>query len=584
MEFTRLLLKRKIVWIPAVVAIVGGSYWWYRSYQAGQAAAPRYVTAAAERGTLTVSVSGTGQVLASSQVEVKPKSSGTVVRVLARTGQEVAAGAILAQLDAGDAAKAVRDAELNLESAQLSLQKLKQPADQLALVQAENSLAAAEESKQKAEDDLATTYEDGFTAAANAFIDLPTIITGLHDTLYGSAFSASQWNLDYYVNAVKSYDEKVVRYRDDAAVSYQAARLAYDKNFSSYKSTDRSADRAVIASLVDETYATSKDLSAAVKDAYNLIQFYEDRLTERGSKPATAADAALTALNSYTGKLNTHIANLSGIKNSVDSDSQAITTAKRTIAEKTESLAKLKAGADALDIRTQELALKQRQSALSDARARLADYSVRTPISGLVAKMNIQLGDQGSSGSAVATVVGKQKLAEISLNEVDVSKIKLNQKSVLTFDAVPNLSLTGQVAEIDAIGAVSQGVVSYNVKIGFDTQDDRIKPGMSVSAAIITEVHADVLMVPGSAVKTSGSGGAYIEILTNGQAEERAVTVGSANDTMTEISGDVKAGDPVITQTITANSTSQPAGGAGIPLFGGARGLGGGTFRGNAAR
>ena len=48
------------------------------------------------------------------------------------------------------------------------------------------------------------------------------------------------------------------------------------------------------------------------------------------------------------------------------------------------------------------------------------------------------------------------------------------------------------VAEIDTIGTVSQGVVTYNVKIGLDTQDERVKSGMSVSAVIVLNVRPDV--------------------------------------------------------------------------------------------
>ena len=65
----------------------------------------------------------------------------------------------------------------------------------------------------------------------------------------------------------------------------------------------------------------------------------------------------------------------------------------------------------------------------------------------------------------------------------DFLTIKVGDKATLTFDAVTDLSISGQVAEIDTVGTVSQGVVSYALKIAFDTQDTRVKPGMTVSAA-----------------------------------------------------------------------------------------------------
>lgn len=108
----------------AVIILAVGGYYGYKAYFGSQAAV-RYVTAKAEKGTLVVSVSGSGQVAALNQVDIKSKTSGDIVSVKAQNGDEVKAGALLAQIDAADAGKAVRDAEANLQSAQLSLDKLK---------------------------------------------------------------------------------------------------------------------------------------------------------------------------------------------------------------------------------------------------------------------------------------------------------------------------------------------------------------------------------------------------------------------------------------------------------------------------
>jgi multidrug efflux pump subunit AcrA (membrane-fusion protein) len=178
-------------------------------------------------------------------------------------------------------------------------------------------------------------------------------------------------------------------------------------------------------------------------------------------------------------------------------------------------------------------------------------------------------------------------VVKISLNEVDVAKIKLGDKSIMTFDAIDGLEMTGKVVQIDTLGTASQGVVTYNVKIALDTQDDRIKPGMSASASIITSVKTDVLTVPNSAVKSSGNN-SFVQILdSKNQPQNIAVTTGIANDTLTEITSGIKEGDKVITQTIIpSSSASTGATGASsgnnalrIPGIGG--GGGGGGFRGN---
>src|SRR3989338_8132010 len=458
-----------------IIIIAFGGYYGYTKYFSS-AEKIKYVLAPVKKGTLIISVSGSGQILASNQADIKPKVSGEIMSVYVTSGQEAAEGALLAAIDALDAERAVRDAETGLETARL------EPLDELTLLQAENSLIQARESKQKAEDDLKKAYEDGFNDIANAFLELPDIMVGLQDVLYGTNLSAGvQSNISYYADTIKSYDEKILKYKDDAAVAYQKARAAYDKNFIDYKSASRFSDRQTIEMLLAETYNTSKDTAEAVKNSSNLIQFHKDKLIERGLRPAAFADTHLAALSTYTGKTNSHLSVLLSIQRTIQNSKEAIVSSERSIEEKNLSLEKIKSGPDDLDIRAKKITIQQREDALVTAKQTLADYYVRAPFAGVIAKVNAKKGDSASAGAAVATLVTKQKIAEVSLNEVDVAKVKAGQKTTLTIDAIPGLTLTGQAAEVDAIGTISQGVVSYAVKIAFDTQDDRVKPAMSVS-------------------------------------------------------------------------------------------------------
>lgn len=545
------IFKKKII-IPLLMVIILGGSFCYKNLVKKEGEI-RYVTAAVEKGTLIVSVSGSGQVSVSNQVDIKPKVSGDVVYVGVKSGQEVKTGTLLVQIDTRDAQKAVRDAETSLETANLELEKLLSPPDELALLQAENSLVQAKESEQKAKDDLAKSYEDGFNNVSNAFLELPTVMTGLQDILFSYSFSTNQQNLDYYVDAVKNYDEKVLQYRNDAYNKYQTARKLYDQNFQDYKSASRFSETSVIESLISETYETVKNIAEAVKSANNLIQFYQDKLTERSLKPQTLSTTHLSGLNTYTGKTNSQLSNLLSSQNSIQDNKDAITDADRSIEEKELSLAKLKAGADALDIRAKNIAIQQKEDALLDAQQSLADCYIQAPFNGIIASMDVKKGESVSS-NAVVTLVTKQKIAEVSLNEVDVAKVKASQKVTLTFDAVPDLTITGQVAEVDAIGTVSQGVVTYTVKIAFDTQDERIKPGMSVSAAIITDIKQNVLLVPNSAIKSNGE--QYVVVLESNVPRNQVVETGLSNDTLTEITSGLKEGEKVVTQTITATNSS----------------------------
>lgn len=222
--------------------------------------------------------------------------------------------------------------------------------------------------------------------------------------------------------------------------------------------------------------------------------------------------------------------------------------------------------------------------------ASLADYNnqltngakrnVTAPISGKVNAVNVKNGDdlsKLSSGSsrAVPVIIGDlgNLKAQVQVNEVDISDVTIGQKVMMTFGAIDGFTSSGKIEKMDALGTITQGVVNYNVTIGFDSVDQRLKPGMSVSAKIITGVKQDVVTVQNSALKTKDNK-TYIEVLNNGSQapEKRTIEIGVANNTETEIISGINVGDNVIIQTIdpTAKATTPASGGgARIPGFGG---------------
>jgi RND family efflux transporter MFP subunit len=579
-----------------MILILGyGGYHEYEKRTSTEGVA-RYVLGTVTKGTIISSLSGSGQVATSNQVDLKSKVSGDLVSISIAEGRDVSAGEIIARIDSVSAQKAVRDAEVSLESAKIALQKIQKPADSLAIIQSQNSLDRAKNAKQNAADDLEKAYSDSYNTIANAFLDLPGIMSGLHDILFqtnSSLGGTNVQNIDFYTSTIRIYDEqKADLFGKDANTKYQTALAKYNKSFQDYKGMSRTADKAAIETMLDETYDTGTALSETIKSTNNLIQFYGDQLTQHNLTPAAVANTQLATLNTYTGKANTHITNLLNARNTIKNDKNTITDSDRTISETTASLAKLEAGTDPLDIQTSALSVKQRENALIDAREALSNYTIRAPFGGTIAKVNVKRGDSVSSGTAIGTLIAKQKIAQISLNEIDAAKTTIGQKATLTFDAVDGLSISGIVGEIDTIGTVTQGVVTYIVKISFDTQDQRIKAGMSVNASIITDVKSDVLTVPNSAVKTRGDTH-YVQMfdsplpapLTGVQGSpsaaaprEQPVEIGISNDTTTEILSGLSEGESVVTKTISGATTATPAPSA-ASILGGNRG--GGGFRGN---
>ncbi len=558
-----------------LLVVIFGIYYW-RTSSSSNTLTTQYVLGTVSKGTIVSSVSGTGQVSASTQLDIKPQVSANVIAVPAIQGSSVKAGDVLVRLDSTTAQKTVRDAQTSLDSANLALQKLQQPPTQLSLLQAQDAITQAQQSKQTAQDDLSQSYSSGFNYVSTSFIDLPGIMTGLNSILYDFNINKSQSNAYAYYDLVKSYVPNADQFMNSALNSYQTAYSAYNTNLEDYKNTSIFASSTAISALINETYNTEQLVSDALKNTKNFLDLVSNTLQNTPSKinPPAILSTHESNVQSYIVTTNTDLGNLLNIENTIKNDQNTIISSNQTISEKTEALKELQAGTDPLDIQSQQLAVEQAQNALLDAQQNLSYYTIRAPFDGIVAQVDVIKGDPASSGSAVVSLVTPKQIAEITLNEVDVSKVKIGQDATLTFDAFPNMTIAGKVAQIDTIGTVSQGVVTYNVEISFDNQNGNIKPGMSVSASIITNAKQNVLIVPSSAIKTqnqtnyvqfvgaansSTTQGLIIGQLTTLSSTPMAqvVQTGLSNDSNTEITSGLNEGDVIVVRSVNSSSQTQ---------------------------
>ena len=133
---------------------------------------------------------------------------------------------------------------------------------------------------------------------------------------------------------------------------------------------------------------------------------------------------------------------------------------------------------------------------------------------------------------------------------------------------------------VDTLGTTIQGVTTYDVEIELDTIDEDLRPGMTVSAAIITQRKDNALLIPNSAIRTEG-GQTVVDVVRNGQTETVLVELGDTNDIQTDIVGGLAPGDEVVTSRPQANGeTSSFGGGFGRGGRSGSSFRGGGSFGG----
>ena len=552
-------LAHKVVSAIALIVILGGG--WYAYTQATSTTGQvRYVLGTASTNTVISAISESGQVSASDLLTLTPQVSGQVIAVDVKPGSKVYAGQLIAVIDPTNALQTVQSAKESLQSAQLALQKLQEPATALTLTQQQSNLVQAQQN-------LATLYQSSYADVINTFVDLPDIMAGLQDVDFGSeAGGATQTNIDYYENQIVKYNSQASTYRDSAYNDYQTARLSYNQTFADYQTLPSTPDQATVTKIMAETSKTTADIATAVKSTNNLIQLYNDVLTQNGLTPKSVATTQVANLTSYLSKAQGHINTLLSDSNNLISDQSNIAVAEQTLTQ-------TKTGADPLDVQGDQLNVQKAQEALDQANQTLAKYYITAPFAGTIASVPVSKYDQAGSGTTLATLETTQQYADLSLNEVDAAKVQLGNKATLTFDAIPGLTLTGTVAEISPSGTVTQGVVTYDMKVSFDTQDPRVKTGMSLNASIQTAVAVNTLTVPSSAVKTSGgasyvlvfdpaiststaAGSASSGVISATAPQSVPVTIGISDNTNTQILSGLTEGQQIVVRTVTGTAAT----------------------------
>jgi RND family efflux transporter MFP subunit len=633
-------IKKHKIFSIIIVAVLGGVGIFSVRAFGSETPETRYVLSQAEKSTISTTISGSGQVSASQQVEIKAKASGEVTSIAIKKGQKVKAGANLLTINSGDAYEDVRDAQDNVESARLSLEKLQAEAGERSVLQAENALASAkntleklklsqetgraqsEESKEEALDDLATAYEDIYNTLSETYLDIPDVMTDLENIILSyeireselagavSKYFADVPNYDALIETLESADAteygEIQVFAYNAVNKFNTTEDEFDRLFSDFNSMSRSTTTTSLEVMLTDSIEMLKQISDTVKSELNLIDYWIDYRDTNDFEVYEIVEEYKVELERYTSTVNSHISSLNTIAQKINTSKQTVTNEERSLREmelqnpfeitsaendvkdKEMALKELHEGPDELELRQAQITLRQRQTSLTKAQKELANYSLKAPFDGVVASVDAQKGESISSGGTIATLITEQQVAEISLNEVDVAQVEVGQKVTLTYDAIEDLQISGSVAEVDLIGATNQGVVSYTVTIVFDTQDERIKPGMSVSATIITEIKQEVIVVPVGAVKTQGDV-SYVELVPDGATlgatnvngvtletlpQQQIVEVGISNDTVTEIISGLAVGDYVVSRTITGTTGSGSTQTQAPSLFGGTTGGG----------
>lgn len=234
--------------------------------------------------------------------------------------------------------------------------------------------------------------------------------------------------------------------------------------------------------------------------------------------------------------------------------------------------------------------VSQAQAALDEADDRLSKTIIRAPMDGKVTRLNIEqgetvvIGTMNNPGSLILTISDLSVVeVVVQVDETDVPDISLGDSASVRIDAFPDHTFVGRVTEIgnSAIRPPSQqtagqqAAIDFEVVMTLDPTEARLRPDLSATADIVTEMRQDALAVPiialtvrereeenaDSADSTDGTPATDpadepeegedtdvegVFVVQDGRVTFVEVTVGIAGQEYFEILGGVSEGDTVV--------------------------------------
>src|SRR4030095_2517469 len=151
--------------------------------------------------------------------------------------------------------------------------------------------------------------------------------------------------------------------------------------------------------------------------------------------------------------------------------------------------------------------VRQNVALLRQSSQDLSKATIRSPMAGIVTKLNNELGEkvvgtQQMAGTVIMTVSDLSLMdAEIEVSETDITNVKIGDTADIEVDAFPDRVIKGYVYEISnsakskGIGTQEQ-VINFVVKIRILDTDVSLKPGMSCNADIKVNSKNDVVAIP----------------------------------------------------------------------------------------
>jgi len=212
------------------------------------------------------------------------------------------------------------------------------------------------------------------------------------------------------------------------------------------------------------------------------------------------------------------------------------------------------------------------------AQTNLGYATITSPIDGVVLSKSVEEGQTvASSFSTPELFVIAQDLTNMrviaDIDEADIGGVLEGQRVSFTVDAFPDDSFEGHVTQVRQQATTESNVVTYEVVISAPNNDLKLRPGLTANVTIFTLEKNGVLAVPAKALRFTPNEAILTEDQTIEDVEApvkvwtkegnvfkaHAVTVGTTNGMLTEITGGISEGTEVLTDFNLSSGDEGPA-------------------------
>jgi membrane fusion protein (multidrug efflux system) len=216
---------------------------------------------------------------------------------------------------------------------------------------------------------------------------------------------------------------------------------------------------------------------------------------------------------------------------------------KREMARVTELMARGASTTQAFERASRDL--DQIKALIGVQEAKIKDYSIVSPMDGIVLRRDGEIGEIAEVGQILFRV-GVPKPLEVvaEVNEEDIPRVAVGQTALLRTDAFPDRRLEAKVREITPMG--DPVTKTYRIRLALP-DDTPLRPGMSVEANVISREQPNALLVPSDAIQYNA-----VSVIESGVARKRRVKVGIHGTRQSEILSGLKAGERVVSPSTSA--------------------------------